>query len=101
MGLLEAGLGPCYEAGLAIQHMGVASLPSNPRFELAIEPPPTELHDMWEWKPPLVSEFGTVLDRIKGLAQAGVTSLMVACNFLSWWIVLLQRRDRLAWEYTG
>jgi hypothetical protein len=49
------------------------SLPSEPRLELATEPPPVELHGEWEWKPPLVPEFGLVLDQIKELAQAEVT----------------------------
>jgi hypothetical protein len=38
MGQLEVGLGPCYEAGLTIRHVGAASLPSMPWFELATSP---------------------------------------------------------------
>jgi hypothetical protein len=61
----------------------LVNLPLEPHLDLAIEPPPRELLSECEWKPPIAPEFGLVLHRIKGLAQAGVTFLMVAFDFLN------------------
>jgi hypothetical protein len=48
----------------------------------------------WRAKPPLTSEFETVLDRIKSLATDGLTSMHVVGDFLKRRIVPLQARVR-------
>jgi hypothetical protein len=68
----------------------IVTTPFKGRLELAVASPPMELEGEWEWKPKLESEFNPVLDRIKELADAGVTSLIVASDFLNRRIAPLQ-----------
>ena len=55
----------------------------------------------WRTKSSLAPEFLPVLDRIKGLATGGLTSMHVVDDLLKRWIVPLQRRPRLCYWFTG
>jgi hypothetical protein len=55
----------------------------------------------WRTKPSLSPEFLPVLDRIKGLATGGLTSMHVVSDLLKRWIAPLQRRPRLCCWFTG
>jgi hypothetical protein len=55
----------------------------------------------WRTKPSLSPEFLPVLDRIKGLAMGGLTSMHVVGDLLKRWIAPLQRRPRLCCWFTS
>jgi hypothetical protein len=55
----------------------------------------------WRAKPPLMSEFEPVLDRIKSLVTSGLTSMHVVGDFLKRRIAPLQARTRLSYWFTG
>jgi hypothetical protein len=55
---------------------------------------------LWRAKPSLAVEFLPVLDRIKGLAMGGLTSMHVVGDFLKCRIASLQRRARLFCWFT-
>jgi hypothetical protein len=56
---------------------------------------PTLNRKLWRSKPSLALEFLPVLDRIKGLAMSGLTSMHVVGDFLKCRIASLHRRARL------
>jgi len=56
---------------------------------------------IWEEAPEMDEQFGPVLTRIAELGTAGLTSTMVAADFLRRRIAPLQERTRPAWLYTG
>jgi hypothetical protein len=55
----------------------------------------------WVKDPGLDSGFDPMLDRIRYLAENGLTSLMVLHDFLSKRLAPLQDRPRPVWMYTG
>jgi hypothetical protein len=55
----------------------------------------------WRTKSSLALEFLPVLNRIKGLATSGLTSMHVVGDFLKRRIAPLQRRVRLCCWFTG
>jgi hypothetical protein len=56
---------------------------------------------LWRTKPSLVPEFLPVLDKIKGLATGGLTSMHEVGDFLKRRIAPLQRTARLCCWFTG
>ena len=56
---------------------------------------------IWEEAPEMDERYGPVLTRIAELGTAGLTSIMVAADFLRRRIAPLQERTRPAWLYTG
>ena len=55
----------------------------------------------WRTKSSLAPEFLPILDRIKGLATGGLTSMHVVGDFLKRRIAPLQRRARMCCWFTG
>jgi hypothetical protein len=78
----------------------IASAEANGRLVLPTDGPTLD-HKLWRTKPSLEPEFLPVLDRIKGLATGGLTSMHVVGDFLKRRIVPLQRRAHLCCWFTG
>jgi hypothetical protein len=72
----------------------IASVEANDRLVLPSDGPALD-RKMWRTKPSLALEFLPVLDRIKGLATGGLTSMHVVGDLLKRRIAPLQRRPRL------
>jgi hypothetical protein len=78
----------------------IASAEANDRLVLPSDGPALD-RKQWRTKSSLAPEFQPVLDRIKGLSTAGLTSMHVVGDFLKRWIASLQRRVRLCCWFTG
>jgi hypothetical protein len=78
----------------------IASAEANDRFVLPSDGPALD-RKLWRTKPSLAPEFLPVLDRIKGLATGGLTSMHVVGDLLKRWIAPLQRRPRMCCWFTG
>jgi hypothetical protein len=78
----------------------IASAEANARLILPSDGPALD-RKMWMTKPSLAPEFLPVLDRIKGLAMGGLTSMHVVDDLLKRQIAPLQRRQRLCCWFTG
>jgi hypothetical protein len=77
----------------------IASAEANDRLVLPSEGPALD-RKQWRTKPSLLPEFLPVLDRIKGLATGGLTSMHMVGDLLKRQIALLQRRPRLCCWFT-
>jgi hypothetical protein len=78
----------------------IASAEANDRLVLPSDGPVLD-RKLWRTKPSLAPEFLSVLDRIKGLATAGMTSMHMVGDLLKRWIAPLQMRPRLCCWFTG
>jgi hypothetical protein len=78
----------------------IASAEANDRLVLPSNGPALD-REMWRTKPSLALEFLSVLDRIKGLATGGLTSMHVVGDLLKRRIAPLQSRPRLCCWFTG
>jgi hypothetical protein len=78
----------------------IASAEANDRLVLPSDGPALD-RKLWRTKPSLAPEFLPVLDRIKGLATGGLTSMHVVGDLLKRWIAPLQRRPCLCYWFTG
>jgi hypothetical protein len=78
----------------------IASVEANDRLVLPSDGPALD-RKQWRSKPSLSPEFLSVLDRIKGLATGGLTSMHVVGDLLKRRITPLQRRLRLCCWFTG
>jgi hypothetical protein len=78
----------------------IASTEANDRLVLPSDGPALD-RKLWRTKPSLSPEFLSVLDRIKGLATSGLTSMHVVGDLLKRWITPLQRRPCLCCWFTG
>jgi hypothetical protein len=78
----------------------IASAEANDHLVLPSDGPALD-RKLWRTKPSLSPEFLPVLDRIKGLATGGLTSMHVVGDLLKRWIAPLQRRPRLCYWFTG
>jgi hypothetical protein len=78
----------------------IASAEANDRLVLPSDGPALD-HKIWRTKPSLSLEFLPVLDRIKGLATGGLTSMHVVGDLLNRWFASLQRIPRLRCWFTG
>jgi hypothetical protein len=78
----------------------IASAEANDRLVLPSDGPALD-RKQWRTKSSLSPEFLPVLDRIKGLAIGGLTSMHVVGDLLKRRIALLQRRSRLCCWFTG
>jgi hypothetical protein len=78
----------------------IASAEANDRLVLLSDGPVID-RKLWRTKSSLSPEFLSVLDRIKGLATGGQTSMHVVGDLLKRRIVPLQRRPRLSCWFTG
>jgi hypothetical protein len=72
----------------------IASAEANNRLVLPSDGPALD-HKQWRSKPSLSPEFLPVLERIKGLATGGLTSMHVVSDLLKRRIAPLQRRPHL------
>jgi hypothetical protein len=77
----------------------IASAEANDCLVLPSDGPALD-RKQWRTKLSLAPEFLPVLDRIKGLATGGLTSMHVVGDFLKRWIAPLQRRARLCCWFT-
>jgi hypothetical protein len=78
----------------------IASAEANDRLVLPSDGPALD-RKQWRSKPSLSLEFLPVLDRMKGLAMGGLTSMHVVGDLLKHRITPLQRRPRLCCWFTG
>jgi hypothetical protein len=78
----------------------IASAEANDRLILPSDGPALD-RKLWRTKPCLAPEFLPILDRIKGLATGGLTSMHVVGDLLKRRIAPLQRRPRLCCWFTG
>lgn len=78
----------------------IVSAEANDRLVLPSDGPALD-HKQWRTKPFLLPEFLPVLDRIKGLAMGGLTSMHVVGDLLKHRITPLQRRPHLCCWFTG
>jgi hypothetical protein len=78
----------------------IASAEANDRLVLPSDGPALD-RKLWRTKSSLSLEFLPVLDRIKGLATDGLTSMHVVGDLLKHRIAPLQRRPRLCRWFTG
>jgi hypothetical protein len=78
----------------------IASAEANDRLILPSDGPALD-RKQWRTKPSLSPDFLPVLDRIKGLATGGLTSMHVVGDLLKRRIALLQKRLRLCCWFTG
>jgi hypothetical protein len=78
----------------------IASAEANDRLVLSSDGPALD-RKQWRTKLSLSPEFLPVLDRIKGLATGGLTSMHVVGDLLKRRITPLQRRPRLCCWFTG
>jgi hypothetical protein len=78
----------------------IASVEANDRLVLPSDGPTLD-RKQWRTKPSLLPEFLLVLDRIKGLATGGLTSMHVVGDLLKRRIAPLQRRPRLCCWFTS
>jgi hypothetical protein len=78
----------------------IASTEANDRLVLPSDGSALD-RKLWRTKPSLAPEFLPVLERIKGLATGGLTSMHVVGDFLKHRIAPLQRRARLCCWFTG
>jgi hypothetical protein len=72
----------------------IASAEANDHLVLSSDGPALD-RKQWRTKPSLLPEFLPGLDRMKGLATDGLTSMHVVGDLLKRWIPPLQRRPRL------
>jgi hypothetical protein len=77
----------------------IASAEANDHLVLPSDGPALD-RKQWRTKPSLLPEFLPVLDRIKGLATGGLTSMQVVGDLLKRRIAPLQRRPRLCCWFT-
>jgi hypothetical protein len=78
----------------------IASAKANDRLVLPSNGPALD-RKHWRTKPSLAPEFLPVLDRIKTLANGGLTSMHVVGDFLKRRIAPLKRRACLCCSFTG
>jgi hypothetical protein len=78
----------------------IATTEANERLALPTEGPATD-RASWRAKPSLQPEFGSVLGKIRSLAESGLTSWHVLGDFLKRRIAPLKQRPRPAWSFTG
>ena len=78
----------------------IARADANERLDLPTSEPASD-RKAWRAKPSLPSEFDPVLEKIKALAEGGLTLMHVVGDFLNHRITPLQQRSRMAWSYTG
>jgi hypothetical protein len=78
----------------------IASANANDRLVLPSDGPVLD-RKQWRTKASLSPEFLSLLDRIKGLATGGLTSMHVVGDLLKRRIAPLQRRPRLCCWFTG
>jgi hypothetical protein len=78
----------------------IASAEANDRLFLPSDGPALD-RKLWRTKPSLAPEFLPVLDRMKGLATGGLTSMHVVGDFLKRRIASLQRRARMCCWFTS
>jgi hypothetical protein len=78
----------------------IASAEANNYLVLPSDGPALD-RKLWRTKPSLELEFLPILDRIKGLAMGGLTSMHVVGDFLKRRIAPLQRRARLCCWFIG
>ena len=62
---------------------------------------PSTAKELWEEAPKLDKKYKPIVDRILDLSKAGLTSLMVAADFMCRRIASLQRREHSACQYIG
>ena len=78
----------------------IATTEANERLALPTEGPATN-RASWRAKPSLQPEFDSVLDKIRSLAESGLTSWHVLGDFVKRRIAPLKQRPRPAWSFTG
>jgi hypothetical protein len=78
----------------------IASVEANDRLVLPSNGPALDRKE-WRTKSSLSLQFLPILDRIKGLATGGLTSMHVVGDLLKRRIAPLQRRPRLCCWFTG
>jgi hypothetical protein len=78
----------------------ISSTEANDRLVLPSDGPALD-RKQWRTKPSLSPEFLPILDKIKGLATGGLTSMHVVGDLLKHRIAPLQRRLRLCCWFTG
>jgi hypothetical protein len=78
----------------------IASAEANDCLVLPSDGPSLD-RKQWRTKSSLAPEFLPILDRIKGLATGGLTSMHVVGDFLKRRIAPLQRRARMCCWFTG
>jgi hypothetical protein len=78
----------------------IASAEAYDRLVLASDGPALD-RKQWRTKPSLSPEFLPVLDRIKGFAMGGLTSMHMVGDLLKHRITPLHRRSRLCCWFTG
>ena len=78
----------------------IATTEANERLAMPTEGPASD-RQSWRAKPSLPPVFDPVLNKIKTLAEGGLTSLHVLGDYLKRRIAPLNRRPRPAWSFTG
>src|SRR6185503_15423564 len=78
----------------------IATTEANERLAMPTEGPASD-RQSWRAKPFLPPAFDPVLNKIKALAESGLTSLHVLGDFLKSRIAPLKQRPRPAWSFTG
>ena len=78
----------------------IATTEANERLALPTEGPASNKAS-WRAKPSLQPEFDSVLDKIRSLAESGLTSWHVLGDFVKRRIAPLKQRPRPAWSFTG
>ena len=78
----------------------IATTEANERLALPTEGPATD-RASWRAKPSLQPEFNSMLDKIRSLAESGLTSWHVLGDFVKRRITPLKQRPRPAWSFTG